>query len=158
MNGNIDYKNYNSKYGYTLVELLVVIALFAVVLSIGLPSVKIIFNTREKKELMEFKRDIIFARNGAVVENCVYILSIDVGKNGYKIIKDDGTSLIVIKSIKFSKGVVIKGNNFNGSISFYANGTPNMGGTILLTNRKKQKIEITITPATGKVNLYIDGK
>lgn len=158
MNGNIDYKNCNSKYGYTLVELLVVIALFAIVLSIGIPSVKIIFNTREKKELMEFKRDIIFARNSAVVENCLHVLSIDVPQNSYKILKDDGKSLIVIKSIKFSNGIIIKGNNFNSSMSFYPTGTPNIGGTILLTNRKRQKIEITITPATGKVNLYMDGK
>ena len=87
MNGNIDNKNCNSEYGYTLVELLVVIALFAIVLSIGIPSTKIIFNTREKKELMEFKRDIIFARNSAVVENCNYILYVYVDRNRYKIAK-----------------------------------------------------------------------
>lgn len=148
----------NSKYGYTLVELLAVIALFAIVLTIGIPSIKIIFNTREKIELMEFRRDIIFARNSAVVENCIYILYIDVAKNGYKITKDDGTTATVVKNINLSNGIVIRGNNFNGSIKFYQNGSPNNAGTILLTNKKKQKIEITITPATGKVNLYINGK
>lgn len=158
MSGNINSKNRNSKYGYTLVELLVVIALFAIVLSIGIPSMRIIFNTHEKKELMEFKRNIIFARNSAVVENCTYILYVDAIKNSYKITKDDGTTAIVIKNIKLSKGIVIKGNNFNGTIKFYQNGSPNNSGTILLTNSKKQKIEMTITPATGKVNLYIDGK
>lgn len=148
----------NSKYGYTLVELLLIIAIVAIVLSIGIPSIKTISNGREKNELMEFKRNIIFARNSAVVENCIYILYVDVGKNSYIITKDDGTTASVIKNIKLSNGIVIRGNNFNGSIKFYQNGSPNNAGTILLTNRKKKKIELTITPATGKVNLYIDGR
>ncbi len=158
MSGSIDTKNCNSKYGYTLVELLVVIALFAIVLSIGIPSVKIIFNTREKKELMEFKRDIIFARNNAVVENCNYILYIYVDRNSYKIAKDIGGTVKVIKEKKLSNGIIIKGNNFKDSTSFRPTGAPSEPGKIMLSNSKKDKIEITITPATGKVNLYINGK
>lgn len=158
MNGNIDNINYNSKYGYTLVELIVTASLLAIVLSIGIPSVKTIFNTREKKELMEFKRDIIFARNSAVVENCIYILHIDISKNSYRIAKDNGISAKTIKRVNLSNGIKIKGNNFNGYTKFYPNGAPNNSGTILLTNRKKQNIEITITPATGKVNIYVNGK
>lgn len=158
MNGNIDNKNCNSEYGYTLIELLVVIALFAIVLSIGIPSTKIIFNTREKKELMGFKRDIIFARNSAVVENCNYILYVYVDKNRYKIAKENGLIVTIIKDIKFCNGIIIKGNNFNSIMKFHPNGTPNNAGRILLTNSKKENIEITITPATGKVNLYINSK
>ncbi|WP_313756434.1 GspH/FimT family pseudopilin [Tissierella sp.] len=158
MNGNIDNGRFSTKKGYTLVELIVTIALLAIVISIGIPSVKVIFNTREKKELMEFRRDIIFARNSAVVENCIYALTIDVNKNGYIITKDSGVGMKIIKNIKFSNGIKIKGNNFNGYTKFYPNGAPNNSGTILLINKKKQIIEITITPATGKVNLYVNGR
>ncbi|WP_353095916.1 GspH/FimT family pseudopilin [Tissierella praeacuta] len=119
---------------------------------------KIIFNIREKKELMEFKRDIIFARNSAVVENCIYILYVDVNKNSYRIAKDNGINAKTIKKVSLSNGIKIKGNNFNGYTKFYPSGAPNNSGTILLTNRKKQNIEITITPATGKVNLYVKGR
>ncbi len=158
MNGSIDNINCNRKYGYTLVELIVTISLILIVLSIGMPSVKIIFNIREKKELMEFKRDIIFARNSAVVENCIYILYVDVNKNSYRIAKDNGINAKTIKKVSLSNGIKIKGNNFNGYTKFYPSGAPNNSGTILLTNRKKQNIEITITPATGKVNLYVKGR
>jgi prepilin-type N-terminal cleavage/methylation domain-containing protein len=150
-------KQKQGKYGYTLLELLVVLALIAIVLSVGIPSMSIIFNTREKKELMEFKRDIIFARNSAVVENCIYGVYIDLINNSYKIVKED-TKTSIVKDKQFSHGILIISNNFKSSISFSPTGTPNRAGTILLTNRKNQKISITITPATGKINLYINDK
>lgn len=147
----------NNKYGYTLLELLVVVALIVIVLSIGIPSIQIIFNTKEKAELMEFKRDIIFARNSAVVENSIYILYLDDESNSYKIAKVDKKATI-IKDVQLSNGIKIKGNNFNSSVNFLPTGAPSQGGTISMTNRKEQKIEITITPATGKINLYIKDK
>ena len=154
MNGNTSSKSHSRKRGYTLVELLVVLAILAIVLSIGMPSIRIIFNTSEKKELMEFKRDIIFARNSSIVENCAYTLLLDVEKNGYRIKKENKT----IKNIKFSHGIVLKSSNFGASVYFTATGAPSKAGTISLTNRKKDKIQITINVATGKVNLYINGK
>ncbi len=147
----------SSKFGYTLLELIVVLALFAIVLSVAIPSVRIIFNTQEKKELMEFKRDIIFARNSAVVENGLYILNVSKKDNSYQIVKKDKRT-VVIKEVKFSKGIRIVNNNFDSSISFLSTGAPNKGGTIKLSNKKNHNIELTILPATGKVNLYIDGK
>lgn len=154
MSGNINNKKYNSKYGYTLVELLVVLAIFVVVLSIGIPSMKVIFNTSEKKELMEFKRDINFARNSAIVENCIYTLLLDIERNGYIIRKENKT----IKNIKFSNGIILKSSNLGGSVYFTSTGAPSKAGTISLSNRKEEKIDITINVATGKVNLYINGK
>lgn len=142
------------KYGYTLLELLVVVALIAIVLSAAIPSLNIIFNTREKKELLEFKRDIIFARNSAVVENAIYGVYIDIKNNSYKIVKGKEQPTI-IKDKQFSHGILIINNNFKNAINFFPTGTPDRAGTILVTNRKKQDIQITITPATGKVNLYI---
>ncbi|WP_310443780.1 GspH/FimT family pseudopilin [Tissierella sp.] len=142
-----------NKYGYTLLELILVLALFSIMLSLVMPSLSNIYNTKENKELMEFKRDIIFARNSAVVENCIYGVYIDLSNNSYKIVKEDKITTI-IKDKQFTQGITIKSNNFKNSINFSATGTPNRSGTILVTNRKNQNIEITITPATGKVNLY----
>lgn len=146
-----------TKYGYTLLELLVVVALIAIVLSVAVPSLQTIVNTKEKKELMEFKRDIIYARNSAVVENKIYILELNIKNNSYRISKVDKTTKIV-KDVKFSNGIKLNRNNFGDTINFLSTGAPSDSGTISMTNRKKQKIEITITPATGKVNLYIKDK
>lgn len=148
---------HKSKYGYTLVELLVVIALFAIILSVAVPSMEIIFNTREKKELMGIRRDIIFARNSAIVENTTYTFTVNKSTNSYVIIKQDKISRI-IKDVKLSNGIIIGENNFNSSIDFLYTGAPSKGGTLSLTNRKKQLITLTITPVTGQVNLYINNR
>lgn len=153
MNGNINFKKYNGK-GYTLVELLVVIALMAIVLSIGIPSIASLFHTRERLELMEFKRDLAFARNSAIVENCKYIVSFYIVDNHYQIKKISGGTTIV-KEMYLSSGLIIEKNNFDSSaVTFNSTGSPNQGGTIRLRNRKGKLIEITIEVATGKINLY----
>ena len=146
-----------SKWGYTLIELIVVLALFAIILAIAVPSTKIIFNTREKNELKTFRRDILFARNSAVVENCFYMLALDEKNNGYSIVKE---SLIKgqqesVKVVRFQYGIKLNETQLKNTIIFKATGAPDQGTTINLSNRKKEKIEIAITPATGSVNLKI---
>lgn len=154
MNGNIENPN---KYGYTLVELLVVLALIGIVLSIAIPSINLIFVNFEKKELMEFKRDMNFARNRALMENGVYTIRIDIPGNKYYILEESDKKSVV-KEKEFSNGIRFTVNNLDHSISFYPTGSTSKVGTIRLTNKKDQDIEITITMATGKVNLKIDGK
>ena len=153
MSGNIKRKK-----GYTLVELILVIALVGIVLSISLPSFQIILKTAEKKELMEFKRDLNFARNSAVMENAVYSIEIDIVENQYFITKDKVKTRNTIKNKKFVNGIVLKEDNLGHSLTFYASGSPEEAGTIELSNKKGERIYITITPATGKVNLKFNEK
>ena len=135
--------------GYTLVELLVVIALISIVVSVSIPSFKIVFNVAEKKELMEFKRDLIFSRNKAVMENSIYTIRIFLKENRYQIIKKGG---VVIKDKTMSAGIIIKENNIGNTVDFYPTGSPSKAGTIELRNKKNEKIFITINIATGKIN------
>ncbi|MCK9442985.1 MAG: GspH/FimT family pseudopilin [Tissierellaceae bacterium] len=143
------------KYGYTLIELMVVIALIAVILSISLPGIESIFISMEKRELMELKRDLVYARNSAIVENVNYGFIVNKGKNIYSITRQEKVSKI-IKKVELKNGIEIVGNNFGSSLTFTPSGAPAGGGTLDLINKKGQSIEITITPATGKVNLYVD--
>ena len=140
MNGNI--RN-SKKAGYTLIEIIVVLALIGIVLTVAIPSVNLIFNTSEKRELMEFKRDIIVARNRAVMENRIYILMINIQENRYLITQDHSLNH-TIRDKKFSQGISFKSNNIDNSIMFYPTGSPNKGGTIRLTNRNKQDIQISV--------------
>lgn len=146
--------HFKGKSGYTLLELIVVLALFAIILSIGIPSIGIIFNTQENNELRTFRRDILAARNSAVVEKAIYTINLDIDKNTYKISKTTDLTK-VIKSVKLEHGIKINKNNLVKEVRFNTTGAPTNAGTIYLTNRKGQKIEITITPATGSINLYI---
>ncbi|NLK43635.1 MAG: prepilin-type N-terminal cleavage/methylation domain-containing protein [Tissierellia bacterium] len=150
-------KGISSKYGYTLLELMVVLALFAIVFSISIPSIRSVLINREKKELMTFRRDIIFARNSAIVENTNYTLNIYINKNSYQIVRH-GKKNETIKNVTFENDIKIISNNFSSSLRFTPTGAPNKAGTIRLTNKKGDNIEISITPATGKVNLSIKSK
>lgn len=154
MSGNINKIRFNSKYGYTLVELLAVIALFAIILSIGFPSLKSYYKTKERIELMEFKRNIEFARNSAIVQNCNYIIYLYKSENKYEVQKIS-KGIISLKTVELNTITLIN-NNFNDSISFTPTGAPSQAGTILLKDRKGNTIEITVEVATGKVNLYYD--
>ncbi|MBU5437515.1 GspH/FimT family protein [Tissierella sp. MSJ-40] len=145
----------NGIKGFTLIELILVLALLSLFLVIGLPNIKYITYMKEKQELREFKRDIAYARNNAIVQRKIYNLTIDQKNNGYIIIKADKIPVIV-KDVSFKYGTIVLRNNFNNSINFYPTGSPSVGGTIYLTNSKKESIKITITPATGKINFYIN--
>lgn len=150
MSGNINNKKI---MGYTLIELIVVIALIGIVLSVAVPSFEIILRTSEKKELMEFKRDLIFARNSAVMERQTYFIVLDNEKNLYRIERPIKEGQNIIKMKKFVNGIVLKTNNLDDNIAFYPTGSPDKAGTIQLSNKKGERIDITITPATGKVNI-----
>lgn len=146
-----------SKWGYTLLEIIVVLALFAIILSIAIPSTQIISHVREREELKTFRRDILGARNSAIVENCFYIFSLDEENNGYIIKKLSGASVIQekVKSVTFKNGIVLRKHHDKKDIKFNASGAPDMGNTFLLTNRKKETIKVSITPVTGSVSLEI---
>ncbi len=141
-----------SKWGYTLLELIVVLALFALFLSIAIPSVSMISRIREKNELKEFRRDIINARNMAVVENTSYSIVLNGKKNEYSIRKADDPNNY-IKKVSFKHGIKISESQDFTSITFKNTGAPSGGGrTIYLSDSKKESIELTIVPATGIAN------
>lgn len=154
MSGNTKDK----RQGYTLLEILVVLALLSIILSTIILKSGIIYSVRERNELNTFRRDILFARNSAIVENCFYILSLDENNNSY-IIKKQGIKSSEqdnVKTIKFKNGLVLDKNHDKKNIKFYSTGSPDRGNTIRLTNRKKEVIEVSITPATGSVRLKIN--
>ncbi|MCF6464233.1 hypothetical protein C3E89_12830 [Clostridium sp. Cult1] len=155
MNGGIrDNKMIKETRGMTLVEIIIVISLLSILLLI--PSFKgnNILNYREKKDISEFKKDINYAKNRALVESKLYSVDIRPTSNSYLIFKYD-TFPEVVKKKEFTSGVKLKSTNIkNNELIFSYSGAPIESGTISLENSKGKKISITITPATGKVNIY----
>ena len=155
-----------NKKGMTLIELVTVIAIMSIIMLIAIPKSTIALNFKERSDLMELKRDILYARNMSITERRRYSLDIHPRKNYYcvnRYIRDYGDDKEIVKSKVFESNLRIVTVNFNGSNSntfgqllFNTTGAPKMAGNIRLINSKNQDIELTVEVATGKVNIYYD--
>ncbi|QQY80597.1 prepilin-type N-terminal cleavage/methylation domain-containing protein [Keratinibaculum paraultunense] len=140
--------------GFTLVELILVISILGVILLIPMLKGNIALNYKEKFELKTFKKDIEYARNKAITDVCCYSVILNFNKNCYIIKKHDKIE-VTLKKYEFESGIRLIGSkNLGTQISFGYLGTPIKAGTIYLEDKNGNKIEIAITPATGKVNIY----
>lgn len=146
MKNNINYK----QQGYTLIEILIVLTLLSIIISIGTPSIKVIGRFEEKQEIKNLKRDILYARNNAILEGSIYQFEINHKKNFYSISNKNKT----IKKIELAYWDILSGNNFTSVIRFSPSGSPNKAGTFTLKNEKGYTIELRISPVTGKLNVH----
>lgn len=141
--------------GFTLLELILCISIMCILFSVALLNVNIFTGQREKSEIREFVRDINYIRNRAIIESTSYTIYLKFGTNSYDIQRHTGSKRDIIKRKEFDYGIKLKGTNINQrEISFNNNGTPRYSGEIILENSKGDRICITITPATGRVNVY----
>lgn len=151
MNGDIDMRK-NS--GYTLIELLIVIALFSTILSIAIPNLGFFKNLMEKQEIVELKKDLLFSRNSAIVENKYYIVYFNHKENSYTI-KTSETSP-AIKSKTLGQGLKLDKNNLVGNFTFTPSGATGNSNTLYINTRKNKRYAISLTPATGRIEIKIE--
>lgn len=157
MNGGIrENKMLKDIKGFSLIELIIVISILSILLIIPMFKGNSILSYKERIELKEFKNDINYARNKAIIESKLYRVKINCEENSYTIYKS-GSSVESVKKKELTEGIKINYTNIrNDEIEFSHSGAPLEAGTIFLENKQEQGIEITITPATGKVNIYFN--
>lgn len=136
--------------GYTLIELLIVVALFTFIFSIATPHIGMINRTREANELREFKRDLLYTRNKAIVDKKSYKFVLDYINNAYSITDLKGEP---IKTYKFQYGIKLIRNPKLDDFTFSRYGIPSDAGSVSITDSKNKRYEISVTPATGKITL-----
>lgn len=134
---------------YTLIELVIVLALFGIFASISVPKLTMISRFKENQELKEFKRDVLFARNQAVVNRKTYFVHLDYIGNSY-FLKDESTT---IKRVYFKEGTQLILNPSLSKISFARTGVPSIAGTINLKTSYNKKYYLKVRPVTGKIIL-----
>jgi prepilin-type N-terminal cleavage/methylation domain-containing protein len=147
----------SKKKGYTLIELITVLALFSILLLISIPNLSFLHKYREYNEVKQFEKDIKYARSSALTKNAPVVTFFDITNNGYKIIQHNK----VIKEYKFQQGVNIKSINTSSgyltsggsSIEFKTTGAPSSAATIEFDTRYHGKYNITINVATGRINI-----
>src|SRR5699024_9939361 len=114
-------------------------------------------NYREKKELMNFKNNIVYARNNAILESTLYKVEIRPNNN-YYIIEKFSDKWERVKREDLESGLRFEADYLERiGVIVNPRGEPRQGASIFLVNRKEEKIKLTIAIATGKVTIYYDG-
>jgi len=141
----------NNRKAYTLIEVLLVVALLSIITGLAFPNTRTYLRIKEKKELDEFRKDILFARNKAIIESKNCFIYFNFEDNQY-IIKHSEESL-PIKTKKFPSGIELSGKKNVLYFEFNCNGSTNKSGTIYLTTKFNDTYSISLTPATGRLTM-----
>lgn len=133
--------------GFTLMELIIVLALFSIIMCIAVPRMSLMKGFKESKELGELRTDIINARNLAILHGKIFDFTIYVDGNIYRIIYEGKVYKTVdLQYIKLlDKGTCRK-------FSFGPNGAALESGTIFVKD-SRNTYGISTTPATSKISL-----
>ena len=135
--------------GYTLIELIIVLALFGILLNLTFLKFSVLDKFKTKQELKQLRRDILYARNQAIVKGKAYYFELDYDKNGYYILIDGEK----IKIVSFESGLKLVRTSFK-TVIFERTGVPSKAGTIVLKSKEGKRFEARITPIVAKVNIY----
>lgn len=143
-----------ARKGYTLIEILIVIALFSILLSLALPNLNFYLNFMERQEMEEFRNDLLYARNMAILENRYYIVYFFQDLNAYMI--KTGEHSPAIKNKTFNNGLRLSKNSTTTNFTFTSTGAPANSGTVYIVNRKGRRYRVTLSPATGRIEVKLE--
>lgn len=139
--------------GYTLIEMLLVLAILSIFFGIGLPKTNYFMNIQERKEIENFRKDLLLTRNKAIVESRNYIVIFDLEGNRYGIAPQNNQKGIRYKS--FNSGIKIDRENIIKTFTFMYNGTTKNSGTLYLNNKRGQEYAIKLSPVTGRIGIVM---
>lgn len=136
--------------GITIVELIFVLSIIGVIIGMTLPSLD--FSDYElKKYGRELVSDLNYIKINSMTEGIGYSNRIIFNENNYNVkISSKPSKYIYLKS-----NYKVSHNMSNNRFYFNSNGSPSVACTISIINNTNNKyIEITITPATGRIHMY----
>lgn len=146
--------NTNRHKGYTLIEILIVLAIFSIIISIAAPKIVIFNRIKEQQELREFRRDILYARNRAIIDNKRYTVYLNYEDNSYFIRCNISTNeWQTIKNYKFQYGIKLIRNPKHSKISFTGSGTASVADSFYISDSKDNRYVLTVAVNTGKVTI-----
>ncbi len=142
-----------SKRAYTLIEILIVLALLSLLMAIAFPRFAIFNTIKENQEFRELKRDLLSCRNKAIVENCKYEFRRDISNNSYKITSTSVTPYVKFKKFESSLKFINSYEN-KGEITFGPSGSPSQSGSFVIQKRNGDKYRFAIAVTSGKINIH----
>jgi len=150
--------------GFTLIELMVALAITSMVLAAGAPGISELLRTNELYSTADqLAGNLRLARQLAVSEGVSRIVSWDSSANTYRIIRDDNENGQVDAGepndgdYELPSGVAwsspMTGGFSGNQLSFGRNGSASQTGTVLLHDSKGRMVSLTLLGPTGQVKL-----
>jgi prepilin-type N-terminal cleavage/methylation domain-containing protein len=135
--------------GYTLIELIVVVALFSLLLSITLPNSSMIRSLNERHELRMVEKDVRQARTRAILENRTVMVTFYPEENRYSVKYGEGNN---IKVHDLTSGVQIFDTEAK---TFLFNGTGRAGysNTVTMYRSDGRSYHLAIGVNTTEITL-----
>lgn len=148
----------NRHDGFTLIEVLIVVAIFAIVLGLGIPNLRHYFdNNNLKSAARSVQGDFMEMKAKAAAENRVHRITFGTGTyttsrctaQTYSTCPGGFTNLEIKNPSVFGSGISITSNTFGGYAQFDTRGTVTPGSVTLTNNRGSTAV--IITTIAGKV-------
>lgn len=138
--------------GYTLIELIIVLAIFSLVLTIALPNSKAFKTYNQNQQLRLLEKDLRQARNTAIIENRPIFIEFLIEKNAY-VIKYSESNRIIERTL--DNGVKFTTMNVSGNVNtvkFNPDGRPAHTGTVNI-KKGSENYELVIAPVISKITI-----
>ncbi|MCI6610272.1 MAG: prepilin-type N-terminal cleavage/methylation domain-containing protein [Ezakiella sp.] len=138
---------------FTLLEMIIVLLVISILSGIIVVGFNAYKKYEEKMSINDIVSKINFCRKKAIATNDEVTIELFSDNNIIITYFENGTKKV--RTIKVSKTLEILTNN---TFTFTKSGAPRLGGSIMIDGTNKGRYIITIVPATGKVNLYVNEK
>ncbi len=140
-NGKYTPKRNSKARGFTVIELIITMALLAVLILIAIPSFhRISVNGNLKTAARDLIADFNFLREKAMAENTQFDLTFNVGSNSYTVVPASGlpnggkSPASIASDIYLTPGT---------PVTFLTRGTLSQAGSVALTNSRGSTATIT---------------
>ncbi|MBU4361173.1 prepilin-type N-terminal cleavage/methylation domain-containing protein [bacterium] len=147
----------NRTKGYTLIELMVVVGIISLLLGLSLNGLYNLIqwnklNTAAALLSSELKNTQSMAFYEGVYYKIEFYATFNwpTSSNKYKILKKGN---VLYKEIKLDGVELFKTNFTNNRVNFNPNGSPSMGGTVTLKNKRGKVLYVIMTPVTARVRV-----
>ena len=134
--------------GFTLIELIMTLALISILLLIVTPNTNIYSNYLQDREISTLVRDLKTTRTRAVSEGRSYTFQIVQDGSGYYIRNTDNETMTRV-DFQFLIIHVEGGSGF----TFFSSGSVNGSETLRLSDSNNRTYKLSVGVATGKITL-----
>ena len=140
----------NPTKGYTLIELMVVVGIISLLLGLSLDGLyNLIQWSKLNRAAAVLSAELKNTQSRAFYEGVWYKIEFQPTYERYKIFKETELE----RKVQLENIDLFHTNFTDNRVRFLPNGSPSMGGTVTLKNRRGKILYVIMTPVTARVRI-----